>query len=74
MAKKAKSRKSAKKKATRAKGRRDLVKGKSATMYAKRSRKGKFREMDEVGKSQKADRRTKAKRRTKSGFGDRGDR
>ena len=74
MAKKAKSRKSAKTKAKRAKGKRDLVKGKNATMYAKRSGKGRFREIDEAGKSQKADRRTKAKRKTKSGFGDRGDR
>jgi len=74
MAKKAKSRKSAKAKTKRAKGKRDLVKAKRATMYAKRSGKGRFREMDEVGKSQKADRRTKAKRKTKSGFGDRGDR
>lgn len=78
MAKKAKSRKSAKKsakkKAKRAKGKRDLVKSKTATLFAKRSTKGRFREMDELGKSQKADRRKKAKRKTKSGFGDRGDR
>ena len=71
MAKKAKK---AAKKAKRASGKRDLVKGKNATMYAKRSTKGRFKEIDEQGKSQKSDRRTKAKRRTKSGYGDRGDR
>jgi hypothetical protein len=32
------------------------------------------REMDEQGRSQRADRRRKAKRRVKSGFGDQGDR
>ncbi|MBY0494658.1 MAG: hypothetical protein K2Y23_10615 [Cyanobacteria bacterium] len=73
MAKKAKSRKSAKK-AKRSSGKRDLVKGKNATMFAKRSAKGRFKEIDEVGRSQKADRRTKAKRKAKSGYGDRGDR
>jgi hypothetical protein len=43
-------------------------------MFAKRSTKGRFTEMDEVGQSSSADRRTKAKRKTKSGFGDSGDR
>ena len=74
MAKKAKSRKSTKTKSKRAAGKRDLVKGKNATMFAKRSAKGRFKEMDEAGRSQKVDRRQKAKRRTKSGFGDQGDR
>jgi hypothetical protein len=70
MAKKAKKAKKAKRSA----GKRDLVKGKNATMFAKRSTKGRFKEMDETGKSLKADRRTKAKKKAKSGFGDRGDR
>jgi hypothetical protein len=81
MAKKAKKakttvRKSAKRssKSKRPAGRRDVVKGKNATMFAKRSTKGRFSEMDEVGRSLKVDRRTKAKRKAKSGFGDRGDR
>jgi hypothetical protein len=73
MAKKAKKRASAKK-AKRPSAKRDLVKGKNATMYAKRSTKGRFKEIDEKGRSQKSDRRTKAKRRTKSGYGDKGDR
>ena len=70
MAKKAKKAKKAKRSA----GKRDLVKSKSATMFAKRSAKGRFKEMDEAGKSLKSDRRTKAKKKAKSGFGDRGDR
>ena len=79
MAKKAKkstARKSAKRntKAKRPAGKRDLVKGKNATMFAKRTEKGRFSEMDERGPSLKTDRRTKAQRKAKAGFGDRGDR
>jgi hypothetical protein len=58
----------------RGSGRRDTVKAKNATFYAKRTARGSFREMDEKGRSVKADRRTKAKTKTKSGYGDRGDR
>ena len=50
------------------------VKAKIATLYAKRTARGRFREMDEKGRSLKADRRVKAKTKTKSGYGDRGDR
>ena len=53
---------------------RDTVKAKNATFYAKRTARGRFKEMDEKGRSLKADRRTKAKTKTKSGYGDRGDR
>jgi hypothetical protein len=80
MAKKAKKAKAAPKsaksgaKSKRQAGKRDLVKAKNATMFAKRTAAGEFKEMDEVGRSLKADRRTKAKRKAKSGFGDRGDR
>jgi hypothetical protein len=69
-AKKAKTTKTAKRPAAK----RDLVKGKNATMFAKRSTKGQFKEIDEAGKSRTADRRKKAKTKAKSGFGDRGDR
>ena len=62
------------KKAKRPSGKRDLVKGKNATMFAKRTAKGRFKEIDDAGKSLKSDRRTKAKRKAKSGFGDSGDR
>ena len=52
---------------------RDLVKGKSDARYAKRKTDGTFKEMDSVGQSQKADRRTKAKKAVRPGFGDQGD-
>ena len=42
--------------------------------FAKRTGKGQFKEMDNVGRSLKADRRTKAKRAVNSGHGDQGDR
>jgi hypothetical protein len=57
----------------RASGQRDLVKGKKAS-FAKRTTKGRFTERDDAGRAQKADRRTKASTKVKSGFGDRGDR
>jgi len=41
--------------------------------YAKRTASGQFKELDEVGRSQRADRRVKAKTVAKSGFGDQGD-
>ena len=52
---------------------RDLVKGKGKS-FAKRTAKGRFKDMDPVTKSLPADRRKKAKRKTKSGYGDQGDR
>ena len=55
-------------------GKRDTVKAKNATFYAKRTARGRFKEMDEKGRSLKADRRRKAKTTVKSGYGDRGDR
>jgi hypothetical protein len=53
---------------------RDTVKTRRSTRYTKRTARGRFKEMDEKGRSLKSDRRTKAKRQTKSGYGDRGDR
>jgi hypothetical protein len=50
------------------------VKAKSATLYAKRTGRGQFKEMDEKGAVSESDRRVKAKTKTKSGYGDRGDR
>ena len=52
----------AKKAAKRSTAKRDLVKRKTGSAYAKRTTKGKFKEMDDVGRSQKADRPRKAKR------------
>jgi hypothetical protein len=42
-------------------------------MYAKRDARGQFKEMDDVGRSLSADRRSKAKTTTGSGYGDQGD-
>jgi hypothetical protein len=53
---------------------RETVRTKSATWYAKRTARGRFKEMDEKGRSLKADRRRKAKTKVQSGYGDRGDR
>jgi hypothetical protein len=55
-------------------GRRELLRTPTATLFAKRTAKGRFKEMDERGRSLKADRRRKAKTKAKSGYGDRGDR
>jgi hypothetical protein len=55
-------------------GKRDTVRTRTATSYAKRTARGRFKEMDEKGRSLKADRRGKAKRKVRSGYGDRGDR
>ena len=43
-------------------------------MFAKRTAGGRFKEMDDVGRSLNAGRRKKAKKNVKSGFGDQGDR
>ena len=52
---------------------RDSVRRPKRSAYAKRSSTGRFREMDDVGRSLKGDRRTKAKRKVRSGYGDQGD-
>ncbi|HYN07132.1 MAG TPA: hypothetical protein VES67_07055 [Vicinamibacterales bacterium] len=57
----------------RSSSKRDVIRGARSSAYAKRSSGGRFREMDDVGRSQKSDRRKKAKRIVKSGFGDQGD-
>jgi len=72
MAKKAsKNRASAKRSSTA--GKRDLVSRPKASAYAKRTARGRFKEMDDVGRSQKADKPRKAKRTVSSGYGDQGD-
>ena len=53
---------------------RDLVKPKRrGARYTKRTKTGRFKEMDAVGPSLKADRRKRAKKRVKPGYGDQGD-
>jgi hypothetical protein len=58
----------------RSASKRDTVKAPNATFFAKRTARGRFKEMDEKGRSLKADRRRKAAKSTRSGYGDRGDR
>jgi hypothetical protein len=52
---------------------RTRVKPKGDARYVKRSASGRFKESDDVGRSQTADRRKKAKKSVKSGYGDQGD-
>ena len=61
-------------KVRRKSGKRTLLKSRNATFFARRTSSGRFKEMDERGRSLATDRRRKAKRRTSSGQGDRGDR
>jgi hypothetical protein len=72
MAKKTRKRSSAKR--SRPAGKRDLVRRPKAGSYAKRTVRGRFKEMDDVSRSQKADKPRKAKRAVRSGYGDQGDR
>jgi hypothetical protein len=58
----------------RSSSKRDTVRRKGAVMYAKRTTRGRFKEMDEKGRSLAADRRRRAKKRVRSGYGDQGDR
>ena len=54
-------------------GKRDLVRRPKASANAKRTARGRFKEMEDVGRSQKADKPRKAKRTVSSGYGDQGD-
>lgn len=58
----------------RGSGKRDLLKTPTGNFFAHRDSEGQFREMDEMGRSLAADRRTKSKTKVSSGYGDRGDR
>lgn len=71
MAKKAKKRTTTKR--ARPAAKRDLVRRPKASAYAKRTARGQFKEMDDVGRSQKADKPRKAKKTVRSGYGDLGD-
>jgi hypothetical protein len=53
---------------------RELVNTGSDKRYVRRGAAGKFKESDDVGRSAARDRRTRAKRKTTRGQGDRGDR
>jgi hypothetical protein len=68
-----KSRKQAKAQRARPAGKRDLVRRPKASAYAKRTMRGRFKEMDDVGRSQRVDKPRKAKKKVRSGYGDQGD-
>lgn len=54
-------------------GKRDLVRRPKASSYAKRSSTGRFKEMDDVGRSQRTDKPRRARKKVRSGYGDQGD-
>jgi hypothetical protein len=58
----------------RASGKRELIKPKGDARYIRRDAKGRIQESDDMGRSLKQDRARKAKKKVKSGYGDRGDR
>jgi hypothetical protein len=58
----------------RGSGRRKTIKNRAGTLYAKRTSAGRFKEMDEKGRSLKADRRAKGNEGHEVRLGDRGDR
>jgi hypothetical protein len=65
----------AKKTGTRKKAaKRELIDTGSDKRFVRRGAKGQFKESDDVGRSLAGDRRKKAKRKVKSGQGDKGDR
>ena len=70
------SRKTTSRKSTSRKSsaKRTAVSNRAGSFYAKRKSTGRFKEMDEKGRSLKTDRRRKAKKATKPGYGDQGDR
>lgn len=53
---------------------RELIDTGTDKRYVRRGTKGRFKESDDVGRSLAADRRKKAKKKVKSGQGDKGDR
>jgi hypothetical protein len=67
----AKKRKAAKK-LTAAK--RELIDTGTDKRFVRRGKKGRFKESDDVGRSLAADHRKKAKKKVRSGYGDKGDR
>jgi len=71
MAKKSQTR--SRSKSSRSGAKRDLVRRPKASGYAKRTARGRFKEVDDVGRSQKADRPRKARKTVRSGYGDQGD-
>ena len=73
-AKKTGARGAARKTAKRSSQKRELINTGTDARYVKRSGSGRFKESDDVGRSQKTDRARSAKKSVKSGYGDQGDR
>jgi len=61
-------------KAAKRSGRRELIDTGRDARYVKRATSGRFTEMDDVGRSQRADKSKQAKTAVPSGFGDQRDR
>jgi hypothetical protein len=76
VAKKAAAKSAKKKGATRKRStsKRELIAPRADKRFVKRTAKGRFKEGDDVGRSLSADRRKTAKKKTRSGYGDQGDR
>jgi hypothetical protein len=68
-----KSQRQVKAKRSRPAAKRDLVRRPKGSAYAKRTASGRFKEMDDVGRSQKTDKPRKARKAVRSGYGDQGD-
>jgi hypothetical protein len=60
--------------AKRSTQKRELVNTGADARYVKRTTSGRFKESDDVGRSQRADKATQARTVVKAGFGDQGDR
>jgi hypothetical protein len=60
--------------AKRSTSKRELIDTGANKMYAKRDSQGRFKEMDDVGRSLSADRKRSANTDTRAGYGDQGDR
>ena len=68
------AKKSAKKTGRKKAAKRELIDTGTDKRYVRRGKGGRFKESDDVGRSLSMDRRRKAKTRSKSGQGDKGDR
>ena len=62
------------KKAAKSSSRRESIDTGTDARYAKRTARGRFKEMDDVGRSQRTDKAKAAKKAVPSGYGDQGDR
>ena len=73
-AKKSSAKKSSSPSRSRGSQKRERINTGTDARFVKRSASGRFKESDDVGRSQPADRARRAKKAVKSGFGDQGDR